>query len=383
MRRPLVAAPLAEPGPSSHSSHPRLSPAALSSACSRWLPICKNIDKLAVRIDLFPAKLRYMKLGDDLLQRITVSPEVFGGKPMIRGTRITVEQVLSMLADGNSTDAALREYPTLEPEDIQACITYANRVVVGKALTEPASMDALEEDAGEEPSQIDPQYPLREGLKPKAAKIWLMTVLVALWTADRLIDLMVLLQSGQRRTAPTRRVVWPKGLKEQLMRRQRNICAYCGRRYTSHYFDIDHMDPVAYGGSNDISNLQVLCGPCNRRKGDQNDREFRSRYSGLVPGRRLTPPSRPVSQSEFDAATRRTGASVTVQQRRRNRFLTPREKITTGSIVCGIIAFFGAYLGLDGIGVGESLASIPAAVFGVAIGGGIWLRARVTGALYS
>ena len=194
---------------------------------------------------------------------------------------------------------------------------------------------------------------------------------------------MLLLQAGQRRIAPTRRIAWTKGLKQQLMRSQHNLCAYCGRRYSSHYFDIDHMDPAAYGGSNEISNLQVLCGPCNRRKGDQNDREFRRRYAGLVPGRRLTPPSRPVAQSQFDAVTRKMGTSAAVRQRRRLRFITAREKIGTGSLICGIIAFCAAYLGLDGLGVGGNFASIPAAILGVSLGAGLWLRARITGALYS
>ena len=105
------------------------------------------------------------------------------------------------------------------------------------------------------------------------------------------------------------------------MRWQRGLCAYCGRRYSAHYLDIDHMAPAAYGGSNDPSNLQVLCGPCNRRKGDQTDREFRRRYAGLVPGRRLTPPSPPASQRQFDAITRRSGASATARRRRSSRLI--------------------------------------------------------------
>ena len=287
--------------------------------------------------------------GDELLQRITVRPEIFGGKPMIRGERIAVEHVLAMLAAGDGTDTILLEYPTLEPEDIQACLTFAHRVVAGEALTQLERVDDDEDEVGEESSPHDPEHLIRNRLKTVAAKILLGIVLIALWTADRLIDLMLVLQAGQRRIAPTRRIAWPKGLKEQLMRRQRNLCAYCGRRYSSHYFDIDHMDPAAYGGSNEFTNLQVLCGPCNRRKGDQNDREFRRRYAGLVPVRRLTSPSRPVAQSQFDAVTRKTGASTTVRQRRRFRFITAREKIGTGSLVCGTIVFGAAYLGLDGL----------------------------------
>ena len=66
---------------------------------------------------------------DDLLKRITVNPEIFGGKPIIRGRRMAVEHVLDMLVAGDSVDDLLSEYEWLEREDIQACIAYASRVV--------------------------------------------------------------------------------------------------------------------------------------------------------------------------------------------------------------------------------------------------------------
>lgn len=52
---------------------------------------------------------------DELLDRIIVTPEIFGGKPVIRGLRIAVEHVLGMLAAGDSPEKLLREYPILEP----------------------------------------------------------------------------------------------------------------------------------------------------------------------------------------------------------------------------------------------------------------------------
>jgi uncharacterized protein (DUF433 family) len=64
-----------------------------------------------------------------LLERITANPHIFGGKPIIRGRRLAVEHVLGMLAAGDSPETILSGYPWLEPEDIQACLVYARRVV--------------------------------------------------------------------------------------------------------------------------------------------------------------------------------------------------------------------------------------------------------------
>lgn len=67
--------------------------------------------------------------GDELLERITVNPQIFGGKPIIRGHRLAVEHVLSMLAAGDDTDTILEGYPWMQREDIQACLEYACRHV--------------------------------------------------------------------------------------------------------------------------------------------------------------------------------------------------------------------------------------------------------------
>ena len=72
----------------------------------------------------------------ELLKRITVRPDVFGGKPIIRDLRIAVEHVLGMLAAGDTPETILDEYPTLEPEDIQACLQFAHRSVAGEQVYE-------------------------------------------------------------------------------------------------------------------------------------------------------------------------------------------------------------------------------------------------------
>lgn len=64
-----------------------------------------------------------------LLERITTNPEIFGGKPILRGHRLAVEHVLSMLAAGDTSGTLLKNYPFLEPEDIQACLLYAYKMV--------------------------------------------------------------------------------------------------------------------------------------------------------------------------------------------------------------------------------------------------------------
>ena len=60
-----------------------------------------------------------------LLNRITNNPAVLAGKPVIRGMRISVEQVIKMLAREISNEDIIKEYPLLEQEDIKACLLYA------------------------------------------------------------------------------------------------------------------------------------------------------------------------------------------------------------------------------------------------------------------
>lgn len=61
----------------------------------------------------------------DYRDRITVEPDKRGGKPCIRGLRITVYDVLDMLANGMSADDIVADFPELEAADIQACLAFA------------------------------------------------------------------------------------------------------------------------------------------------------------------------------------------------------------------------------------------------------------------
>ena len=59
------------------------------------------------------------------LERITVNPDVMGGKPTIRGLRVTVGTIVGLLAAGHTYDEILEAYPYLEEEDIRAALAYA------------------------------------------------------------------------------------------------------------------------------------------------------------------------------------------------------------------------------------------------------------------
>jgi uncharacterized protein (DUF433 family) len=74
------------------------------------------------------------RTADALLGRITASPEIFGGKPIIRGMRISVEMVLGLLAQGVTADELLADFPELEAADIQACLAYAHAVIANDSL---------------------------------------------------------------------------------------------------------------------------------------------------------------------------------------------------------------------------------------------------------
>ena len=72
--------------------------------------------------------------NQELLNRITARADVFGGKPIVRDMRISVELVLSLLSQGVTPDSILDDYPRLQPDDIRACIAYAHAVIAGDSL---------------------------------------------------------------------------------------------------------------------------------------------------------------------------------------------------------------------------------------------------------
>lgn len=68
--------------------------------------------------------------------------DVFGGKPIVRDLRISVELIVSLLAQGVAVEEILDDYPDLEPDDIRACLAYAHAVIAHDSL------DAVAVEAG-------------------------------------------------------------------------------------------------------------------------------------------------------------------------------------------------------------------------------------------
>ena len=67
--------------------------------------------------------------NEELLERIAINPRVMVGKPVIRGTRLTVEYILGLLAHGTTIEEILEEYPGVEKNDIYACLLFASKTL--------------------------------------------------------------------------------------------------------------------------------------------------------------------------------------------------------------------------------------------------------------
>jgi uncharacterized protein (DUF433 family) len=75
----------------------------------------------------------------NLLDRITIDPEMCHGKPVIRGMRFPVDNMLELLSSGMTDEEILEDYPMLEKEDLLACIFYAAQVMKSKGHYKIAS----------------------------------------------------------------------------------------------------------------------------------------------------------------------------------------------------------------------------------------------------
>ena len=137
---------------------------------------------------------------------------------------------------------------------------------------------------------------------------------------------------GERPNSGRRRSVIPRNVKSELFRAQKGRCAYCGRIHRSRYLEVDHKFPVSRGGDDEIDNLQLLCTPCNMRKGIQSDEEFRRRYQRLLPTDGSIP-SHPIPQDSFSEETQYTRAPREVRAIYHKRFAAARARRGSG---CGL-----------------------------------------------
>jgi len=69
-----------------------------------------------------------------LLTRITANPEIFDGKPIIRGMRVSVELILGLLSQEETPETILADYPDLETDDLRACLAYAHAIIAHDKL---------------------------------------------------------------------------------------------------------------------------------------------------------------------------------------------------------------------------------------------------------
>ena len=78
---------------------------------------------------------------EQLLERIALDPKVMTGKPVIKGTRLTVDHILNLLAHGSTRSEILEEYDGLTSDDVQACLLFAARYL-GDAAFMPLGVES-------------------------------------------------------------------------------------------------------------------------------------------------------------------------------------------------------------------------------------------------
>ena len=75
-------------------------------------------------------------MEDELLKRITVNPEICHGKPVIRGLRYPVVNILELMASGMTNQEILEDYEDLEEDDLKACLLFAAKITRVKSISE-------------------------------------------------------------------------------------------------------------------------------------------------------------------------------------------------------------------------------------------------------
>lgn len=73
-------------------------------------------------------------MREELLNRIVINPKVMVGKPVIKGTRIPVDAIVRLIAQGMKVEEILEDYPNLSKEDVKAALLYSAEVVSGEVI---------------------------------------------------------------------------------------------------------------------------------------------------------------------------------------------------------------------------------------------------------
>ena len=108
--------------------------------------------------------------------------------------------------------------------------------------------------------------------------------------------------------------------RELMFAAQSSKCMYCGRKLGLRYLHVDHKTPVKRGGTDRVSNLQLLCQPCNSRKSDMKNGEFRKLYGVTPAAQAKKPPTKTIPQSYFDAKKKQIDAKKKNARKRQNNW---------------------------------------------------------------
>jgi uncharacterized protein (DUF433 family) len=100
----------------------------LSAFLAKWGKTPRRNARISIVPDASDASFGGTRRGDEkLLSRIAIDPEICGGRPHIKGTRVRVSDVVDMIAHGASADEIVSDYPYLSSEDVFAALAYAAR----------------------------------------------------------------------------------------------------------------------------------------------------------------------------------------------------------------------------------------------------------------
>ena len=225
-------------------------------------------------------------------------------------------------------------------------------------------------------------------LKAGASKVLSLCTNGVLAITDFTILQFMRTRANERTVQPTKRRSYSPGTQKFLFERQEHKCIICGTAKLLKNFQVDHIVPVVRGGPDTISNYQLLCPPCNQRKGINTNKEFYERYKKLVSRNLLqtppSPPPQPITQKALKEETRTTSTHAVVQQFKKTKYISAATKIKGGSLATGGVTGGGWFVSWplmfpNGGDIIAYMALFGGLTVGGAIAAGITWRAKHTG----